>query len=449
MRLIAVLACLISSAFAAPQASDVTGHWQGAIIRQGAPLVVGVTISEEDGALFAKLEVPEWIWYDVEPDKVRLTETGIVIENFYAGDAVLAFDPVFRQLVGEVAGGNETLKVHLKPALPAPEPHITEEAVTFRSADGTRLSGVLVLPEDSGKVSAMIQLHGRGCGTRNLGEARQVARYGMAVLTFDKRGAGESAGACGPATHEETVADAAAALALLADHPRIERNAIGLRGTSAGAWTAQALVEEAKAGRAAVKPAYVVTWVGPGTSIYQQQLSSAQFVADDEGLPDHVGPLAQEAVRLAAAEGVDRRAAFDRLSEIRKQAEDEGWYDQLFGGDDLPKTIDDMELLFLRKFRYDPASLFADLTGTPYLAVFGEKDPVVPLAENLEALEAITEAGGDLSVVVIPGIGHGVEHGDQTSTLLNGETYFKHDTVEPEYMIATIEFLREKGFLPR
>ncbi|MFC3301879.1 alpha/beta hydrolase family protein [Parvularcula lutaonensis] len=450
MRMIAVVLALWSAALAAPTYEDVRGHWIGALVKDGAPLNVHVEITKaEDGTLAAKLTVPEWIWYEASPDEARLTETGLVIKNFYAGDAVLSFDPRYRQLVGKVASKEEAIRVHLKKALPPPAPPFTEETVAFRSADGTLLSGALVLPRGREPVPAMIQLHGRGCGVRNTGEARVFARYGTAVLAFDKRGAGGSAGACGPATHDDTVADAAAALEWLAGHPRIDASRIGLRGSSAGAWTAQALVEEAKAGRAAVKPAYIVTWVGPGTSIFQQQLSSAAEVAAAEGLPEHAGPLSQEAVRLAAAEGVDKEAAFNRLLEIRKQAEEEGWYGRMFGGDDLPKTIEDMDTLFLRKFRYDPASLFAELTDTPYLAVFGENDPVVPLAENVEALGAIEAAGGDLTVHVVPGRGHGVEHGDDTSTLLNGEPYFKHDTVEPEFMIATIEFLRDKGFLPR
>lgn len=449
MRAVLCFLVLVSSALAGPSPEDVVGYWEGAFVRQGTPMRINVTIEETPDGLEAKLEVPEWIWYDVPPDPVRLTETGIVIEDLYGADGVLTFDPRYRQMVGTINAGDQVIQVHLKPMPTPPKPAFSVEVTTFTSGDGTVLSGTFVMPDGAERAAGIVLLHGRGCGTRSEGEARALARYGIAVLTYDKRGAGESEGECPSATHEMNTEDAIAALNHLARMPGIDREKVGLKATSAGAWTAQAVAGEALAGRNAVTPAFLITWIGPATSILQQQLSSAATVARSSNLSEDVVALAQEAVRLIVDDAVPRDEAFVRLRRIRDQAENDGWYASMFEGDDLPESEADMESLFLRRFRFDPAPILAELETVPYLAVFGENDPVVPLDENLAALAAIEEAGGDLTVVTLPGVGHSFEHGDRTVTLPNGGSYFKNDTVEPGYMIATVEFLHEKGFAVR
>jgi alpha-beta hydrolase superfamily lysophospholipase len=443
---IALLSALL--ALQAQAGRSLEGFYTGAIIQAGTPILVEVEISRDDeGGLVALTSVPEWVWYEPSFDPVRRTEDGLVIESFYGGDAVLIQDPRFGQLVGEIAREDGPLRVHLKPAVPPPPPAITAEEVTFTSGDGTELSGTIVLPRGRKSSAGIVLLHGRGCGTRSVGEARQYDLRGMAAITFDERGAGESGGACEDADHANTVADAEAAYLALARHRAADAGRVGLRGTSAGAWTAQALAEKRLGGRGP-RPAFLVTWIGPATSIREQQIGSARPYAEAFDLPPRAAELAEEAVRIITDEALSDAEAFRRLFAIRQRAEEEGWYDVMFGADDLPAKPEDMDGLYLRRFRYDPSGLFSSLGEIPYLAVFGADDPIVPLEDNLSALKAIEEAGGTAEAVVLPGIGHTLEHGDQQANLPGGGTFLKTDTVEPGFLTATLAFLQENGFLP-
>ncbi|NNU15624.1 alpha/beta fold hydrolase [Parvularcula sp. ZS-1/3] len=424
-------------------------YYEGALTIDGTPVAVSVSFSEaDDGALTAKTVIAEWITYDLDPDPVRLTKTGVVIEGFYGGDAVLQRDERFGQLVGTIENETRDIRLHLKPLPAPPPPAFTEEAVTFTSTDGVDLKGILTVPKFGKRHPAIILFHGRGCGRRSLGEARFYARRGMAALTFDKRGSGESGGSCQDATHAQTVADAAAALSFLASDRRIDRRRIGYRGISAGAWTSQALAERAAEKRALPDAAFVITWIGPSTSIRQQQLSSAETYGRLAGLGDEEIALAQEAVRLLTDPEVPDGEAEERLLAIRARAEEDGWLSVMFAPDDLPDGPGKLGASFLKKFRYDPEGAFGALGETPYLGVFGETDQIVPLEENLEALKAAFEGSDALTIVTIPGLGHQIEHGDLEAALPDGTSFLKIDTVEPGYLIATQAFLRRHGFMP-
>jgi len=65
-----------------------------------------------------------------------------------------------------------------------------------------------------------------------------LARGGVAVLAYDKRGTGKSTGAWAGATVDDLAHDAAAAVAALQAHPRVAAGAVGVLGHSEGGWVA-------------------------------------------------------------------------------------------------------------------------------------------------------------------------------------------------------------------
>ena len=117
------------------------------------------------------------------------------------------------------------------------------EDVKFTSA-GCTLAGTLLTPKHP--VAAVVLVHGSGQEKRMLGLATRLAGSGLAVLTYDKRGVGESGGVyVGPEVGTNNVdaanldllaADAsAAASALAAQLPARNRN-VGLAGGSQAGW---------------------------------------------------------------------------------------------------------------------------------------------------------------------------------------------------------------------
>jgi alpha-beta hydrolase superfamily lysophospholipase len=97
-----------------------------------------------------------------------------------------------------------------------------------------RLDGLawcLWLPPGEGPWSAVIVLHGAGSRKENHADyARAAVAQGLAALTFDNRGHGETEGPLG----DGVVDDIAFLAAWLAARPEIDDRRIGVRGSSMG-----------------------------------------------------------------------------------------------------------------------------------------------------------------------------------------------------------------------
>ncbi len=125
--------------------------------------------------------------------------------------------------------------------------HPREESFSFTSThDGVELRGTLLLPPSAGPHPSIVWVHGSGRTPRS--EAMFFPQYfadlGFAVLAFDKRGVGESAGSYAlpnGATFSEPFlrrrgADVASAADALRGHPQIDASKVGLVGISQAGW---------------------------------------------------------------------------------------------------------------------------------------------------------------------------------------------------------------------
>ncbi|MEM6584981.1 MAG: alpha/beta hydrolase [Pseudomonadota bacterium] len=449
LSLSAVLAILLAHSFAAfaqtPDRFDPVGHWTGAIVKEGSVLPVEIEIEATPDGYQARTTFVDWHLYrQSSPDPVRQTPEGITITGFLVGDAVLELEPTREQLFGPVGADGRIL--HLKRAVPPPKSLVTSRQTTFVSADGTRLSGTLTATASSKPLAGVVMVRGRGCARQANGKAQLFARYGIAVLTYDKRGAGQSEGDCATFTHEQLVEDAGAALEHLAAQPDVDAARVGLLGESAGAWIIQATTEKQRLNPQSVQAAFVVTWIGPATSIIQQQISSAATYGASVGLSHERQAILAEVSRIIVDKNLSDDEAYAKLAAYRRQASEEGWLDTGFGSDDIPATRADMAGLWLRRFQYDPAPFLKTLGDLPYLAVFGAKDPIVPVEENIAALE---NTGSDVTVARLPEAGHNSDFYEGEASLPSGKKVWIFEGTDPGFATSTITFLRERGFLTR
>ncbi|MEM9169070.1 MAG: alpha/beta fold hydrolase [Pseudomonadota bacterium] len=424
---------------------DPSGYWTGAIIKNDSVLPVELQIDETETGYRAATIFPDWLFYKPSDfEVVRKTSEGLIIEDLLAGDAILELEPRFEQLVGTV--GEDGRRLHLKRAPAPPRALVSSRTTSFVSADGTRIAATLTVPEFGDQVAGMVMVRGRGCATRLNGRARFFANYGVAVLTFDKRGAGQSEGDCATFTFDQLTDDAIAALERLAAHPRVDAERVGFFGESAGAWTVQAAAERQRARAEAVQPAFLITWIGPSTSIIQQQISSAATYGEAVGLSKDQQEILAQVARIIVDPSLSDDEAFAQLDAIRRAAEAKGWLDRGFGADDIPRTRDDMAKLWLRRFSYDPGPFLKSLGDLPYLAVFGGKDPIVPVRENVDALE---NTGSDVEVVVLKESGHGYDFDERALELPSGRAFWLYEGPDTGFSAETIEFLRSRGFMTR
>ncbi len=153
--------------------------------------------------------------------------------------------------------------------------------VSFDSGD-IRLAGALVTPAEGKAQSAIVYVDGSGATRRNLGIARRLAESGIAVLTYDKRGVGDSQGEySGPlSTNEVTLnalaADASAALEFLSAQSEVSDAKLGFAGISQAGWVIPL------AAVASDKEAFTVIWSGMVGRISEEDIFSL-YTSDRDG----------------------------------------------------------------------------------------------------------------------------------------------------------------------
>ena len=125
-------------------------------------------------------------------------------------------------------------------AAPPPTPPLPADTAGRVSVPVSRtvtLSGVLTLPPGDGPAPAVILMHGCSGNTPNSARWARVLRgWGYASLSLDSFGGRGLTSVCENAAlrSEDRVADAYAALRLLASHPRVDPARIALQGFSHG-----------------------------------------------------------------------------------------------------------------------------------------------------------------------------------------------------------------------
>lgn len=119
-----------------------------------------------------------------------------------------------------------------------------EEQVSFTS-QGQMVAGMLHLPDRS-KAAGIIMCHGF-TGHKSeahrlfVNAARDLCAQGIAVLRFDFRGSGDSAGEFREMTISGEIADAGAALSYLISRPEVDGDRVGILGLSLGGCVAACL----------------------------------------------------------------------------------------------------------------------------------------------------------------------------------------------------------------
>jgi dienelactone hydrolase len=105
-----------------------------------------------------------------------------------------------------------------------------------------RLAGRLLRPPGPGRFPAVVIVPGSEAARRTTNDlwAYFFAAHGFAVLTYDKRGVGDSGGSydrsASPANLRRLAADALAGVQWLRAQPYVDRNRVGLTGGSQAGW---------------------------------------------------------------------------------------------------------------------------------------------------------------------------------------------------------------------
>jgi len=324
--------------------------------------------------------------------------------------------------------------------------------VRFDSADAT-LVGTLTLPPGPGPHPAVVLVSGSGPqardgaiagidGYRPFAEiASALSEAGIAVLRYDDRGAGASTGVNLTATTGDLAGDAQAALHALQRRSDIDPLQVGLIGHSEGALIAPMLASRDPG------VAFFVALAPPVADPIEGLVMQERRMLEAAGAsPEQVADSAQTArvvLELNAASDWQVVEAVLRYT-ARGQLEAMPAAQRAAFGDDVDAALDALMTPAMAQQRtwmhwfvtHDPAPYWRGVR-VPALAVFGDRDVQVDLAQHRGALEGI-QATADLSfldIVTIAGANH---------LFLKADTGGVHEygQLDPQLMPALLDTVR-------
>ena len=233
------------------------------------------------------------------------------------------------------------------------------EDVTFTSADGAVMAGLLTSPEIPEPHAAFMMLHGSEPGVKDGFGQQVLAHYmisqGIALLTYDKRGVGDSEGVYRESPNEANInliaSDAVAGGEYLSTRPEIDSTKIGLIGGSQAGWVIPVAAAESD------NVDFFVIQSGPVLSFAQE----------------------------------------DRYSSVTNDGDTATTYD----AEQLDQTLREM-----KPGGVDPIPVITELTQ-PGLWLWGSVDKSVPVTVSAENLQALIDSGKDnFSYVILPNGDH-------------------------------------------
>jgi pimeloyl-ACP methyl ester carboxylesterase len=399
------------------------GYWLGDMkIPDGPTLKIGAEIfTRADGSHWASLSSPDQGSYDIPA--ASITDSGDALD-LDIGFARLKLTWVQDHFAGEFRQGKDAFKFDLKqvPAFPktrrpqqpqAPFPY-SEQQLAIPSADGVTLGATLSLPKGRTRPNLVVLVHGSGPGTRDLNGAGHeifavladhLARNGVAVLRYDKRGISRSTGSYDQHTTAQLIDDVHAVARAMKS--RRQFNRVGLVGLSEGPGLAAAV-----AARDPAAVDFLVSLGGIGLSGLEMMYLQDRIAALDNGATPAEADQLMVYVRkyyqllLAHKEPEPRIAAMKAMQ------------------DALP----DSDKALIKKYKMNAGTLSLSWAAKPFLSALlrsdppqdwrrvrspvlvlgGAKDHQVPAAENVAGIAAALKAGGNgkVEAAILPSLNH-------------------------------------------
>lgn len=390
---------------AAKTASLAAGLWKGEVMRGGREWRVAVKIEPSSARVdFLDLDVA-----DVSFPLYTSNANGIRLEKPQPSGMPIVFDG--RVADGQFSGGWKGFGVDgrflLKRAKAEPK-SFREEEISFANGD-VSLSGTLLLPNGKAKNPAVVLVHGSSPNERTAYRswARRFAESGVAALVYDKRGSGKSTGNTRAASMENLADDALAGIRMLKLRRDIDAGKVGIAGHSQGGWIAPLAAARSGdvafvmiSGAAAVTPAeqsiYHRAGVMRAAGISESEITEATKLREKLYLLN----------RKILANDPDVMEFRKSLSNELIANKDARWFSPAelppeLTGDLPPRGA--LELLF-----FDAASVWPKVK-VPVLAMWGERDAVVPVEKSGDLIKMHLEQAGnkDLTIKMMPGVDHG------------------------------------------
>ena len=262
-------------------------------------------------------------------------------------------------------------------------------------------------------------LHGAASGVRDhlLYEHLQAVLpdAGVGVVTFDRRGEGESTGEPSRGNFPLQARDALAVI------EGIGVPLTGLWGFSQGGWVAPLAATMSQ------RVAFLVLVASTGVTPAAQMMYATEQRLRRAGYGQDVVDRALGLRRALEAWIHNPTTSEGRaLKSALAQGRRERWWPLAFLPSELPGPRGRRE--WIEEMDFDPAPIFADVS-VPTLAFYGTDDAWTPVAQSVETWRSLR--GSAVDIVVIEGASHEL-------TMRNGE-------ISPVYETTMIDWMRSTG----
>lgn len=270
------------------------GRWMGdLVIPNGSTLKLGIDIfTRADGSAWASFTSPDQGVYHVPVVSV-LEKSDSVQLNLGFGAMSLAWKE--GRMQGEWRQGSAAFPLELKPVAafprkarpqdPQPSASYVDETLAISSVDGVTLSATLSIPVGVRSPNLVILVHGSGPATRDeeieghwpfAVLADHLARQGVAVLRYDKRGIMHSTGDFASHTQAQLADDLYAVIQAARARQQFRR--VGVVGHSEGPMIAARV-----AGQHPHAVDFLVSMAGVGLPGKELMLMQDRLSAQDKG----------------------------------------------------------------------------------------------------------------------------------------------------------------------
>lgn len=458
-RIALLLSTLLAQSASAGLLQEKQGRWMGDMKHpNGVTIKFGAHLfTRADGSHWASIASPDEGAYNVPVRRISETPDGVLLDYSFAtlqlrwaGDRLEAVNrhgnavmPVTMTRVAEFPS-------RLRPQTPkGPFPY-TEQTLAIQSAPGVTLGATLTTPAGKASGSVVVLVHGSGPQTRDATDAGHrtfavladyLARRGIAVLRYDKRGIAYSSGDYEGHTLPDLAADLDAVIGSLKARKQFRR--IGVIGHSEG--------PEIAARVAAANPEsvdFIVSMAGVGLNGLEAMMVQDRVWALDKGAKSAEADSLMIYVRkfyetiIAQPDAEARNAALEAL--IADQTPESRAMIARYDMNQGSLSLDWAAKPFLRASLMSDAPAFWRGVRCPVLAINGALDHQVPATENLTGLTAALRAGGNSKVqaVVMPSLNHAF----QTARTGREDEYARiEETIAPAALEKIAGFIGQQG----
>jgi pimeloyl-ACP methyl ester carboxylesterase len=262
-----------------------------------------------------------------------------------------------------------------------------------------RLAGSLYMPSGPGLFAAVVCNHSSGDQQRYDGAfmADFLASRGIAVLIYDKRGDGKSAGNWKTASFEDLADDCIAGVRLLKTIPSLDSNAIGIFGHSQGATFSPIIISRCP------DIAFNVAAAGFAVSPPEQDIFRVRNILLHQA--HFSNRVADSALRFYKIwlEVARTGKGWDAMQRENEKVKTAGWYTWV-----QPPPADSWPWTWYRKagnYHFIP---YWEKVRIPTLLLYGEKDEITPVGPSARKIGSALEKAGNRThqLIIFPNAIH-------------------------------------------